>query len=146
MSQSFAEKYAKKSNTHIEALQDKQSSKDKILAEKNAANADISNKNDNIVDSNTQDKSQVQEQKNAAKAVDPRKKAVADLIYLVKGLDGERNAWYYVLVDRLKLQLFLKALNDEIIHLENYGKILYSAYGKEPPVEVTEALKEEYGI
>ncbi len=70
----------------------------------------------------------------------------ADLIYLVKGLDAGRNAWYYVLVDRLKLQLFLKALNDDIIHLENYGKILFSAYGEEPPAEVTDALKEEYGI
>jgi hypothetical protein len=70
----------------------------------------------------------------------------AELIYLVKGIDAGRNAWYYVLVDRLKVQLFLKALNDEIIHLENYGKILHSAYGDEPPEEITVSLKEEYGI
>jgi hypothetical protein len=80
------------------------------------------------------------------KPVDPQKKMQAELIYLVKGIDAGRNAWYYVLVDRLKLQLFLKALNDEIIHLENYGKILYSAYGDDPSPEITTKLKEEYGI
>jgi hypothetical protein len=80
------------------------------------------------------------------KQIDPQKKMQADLIYLVKGIDAGRNAWYYVLVERLKLQLFLKALNDDIIHLENYGKILHSAFGDEPPVEITNKLKEEYGI
>lgn len=78
--------------------------------------------------------------------VDPTKKAMSDLIYLVKGVDAGRNAWYYVLVERVKLQLFLKALNDDIIHLENYGKILFSAYGDEPPQNITDSLKEEYGI
>jgi hypothetical protein len=78
--------------------------------------------------------------------VDPQKKSMADLIYLVKGVDAGRNAWYYVLVERLKVQLFLKALNDDIIHLENYGKILYSAYGDEPPQDITDKLKAEYGI
>lgn len=81
-----------------------------------------------------------------ASSIDPQKKSKADLIYLVKGVDAGSNAWYYVLVDRLKLQLFLKALNDDIIHLENYGVILFSAYGDEPPAEVTNKLKAEYGI
>ncbi len=80
------------------------------------------------------------------KAIDPKKRSQADLIYLVKGVDNNRNAWYYVLVERLKVQMFLKALNDDIIHLENYGIILYSAYGDEPPEEITNKLKEEYGI
>jgi len=84
--------------------------------------------------------------KQAEDKIDPQKKMQADLIYLVKGIDAGRNAWYYVLVERLKLQLFLKALNDDIIHLENYGKILFSAYGDEPPAEITNKLKEEYGI
>ena len=83
---------------------------------------------------------------NPTKPVDPQKRMKAELIYLVKGIDAGRKAWYYVLVERLKLQLFLKALNDDIIHLENYGKILYSAYGEEPPADITDKLKEEYGI
>lgn len=80
------------------------------------------------------------------KPVDPQKRALAQYIYLVKGVDAGRNAWYYVLVEKLKVQLFLKALNDEIIHLEKYGKILYSAYGDEPPAEITNLIKEEYGM
>ena len=80
------------------------------------------------------------------KPIDPKKRALAKYIYLVKGIDAGRKAWYYVLVEALKVQLFLKALNDDIIHLENYGKILYSAYGEEPPAHITKALKDEYGI
>lgn len=80
------------------------------------------------------------------KPIDPQKRALAQYIYLVKGVDAGRNAWYYVLVEKLKVQLFLKALNDDIIHLEKYGKILYSGYGDEPPSSVTKLIKEEYGI
>ena len=80
------------------------------------------------------------------KPIDPKKRALAKYIYLVKGIDANRKAWYYVLVEALKVQLFLKALNDDIIHLEHYGKILYSAYGEEPPANITKALKDEYGI
>lgn len=124
--QSFAERYKRKDTTFsAQAAKDQkpqptQNNLSDLMAQKDA----INNK----------------------KQVDPVKKMQAELIYLVKGIDAGRNAWYYVLVDRLKLQLFLKALNDDIIHLENYGKILYSAYGDEPPAEITDRLKEEYGI
>lgn len=91
-------------------------------------------------------KAETKSSSSKASSIDPQKKSKADLIYLVKGVDAGSNAWYYVLVDRLKLQLFLKALNDDIIHLENYGIILFSAYGDEPPTEVTNKLKSEYGI
>ncbi len=104
-------------------------------------------KKDNQPQSTQKSFSEIAAQKSApTKPIDPQKKMQAELIYLVKGIDAGRNAWYYVLIDRLKLQLFLKALNDDIIHLENYGKILYSAYGDEPPAEITGKLKEEYGI
>ena len=99
---------------------------------------------------NQQDPSEAQQNKpietTAKKPIDPQKRALAQYIYLVKGVDAGRNAWYYVLVEKLKVQLFLKALNDDIIHLEKYGKILYSAYGDEPPASVTQLIKDEYGI
>lgn len=125
---SFAAKYAKKSNNFTsKALQSKESKADEP-------------KSSGAVQES------LKSQKSNLKPIDPQKKMKAELIYLVKGVDANRNAWYYVLVDRLKVQLFLKALNDEIIHLENYGKILFSAYGDEPPEDITNALKEEYGI
>lgn len=111
--------------------------------------ADRYKKSNNMSASNVQkeSKSESSEQKKPnINQVDPQKRMQAELIYLVKGVDAGRNAWYYVLVDRLKVQIFLKALNDDIIHLEEYGKILFSAYGDEPPEEITGKLKEEYGI
>ncbi len=70
----------------------------------------------------------------------------SDLVYLVKGIDQGRKAWYYVLVERIKLQQFLEALNDDIIHLENYGEIICSAYGEDPEQEITDNIKIKYGI
>ena len=116
---SFAEKYGKKnSGTTAEKIKQEGKPSIKDLTEK---------KSQNPVEQNV-------------------KSANADLVYLVKGIDDNRSAWYYVLVERLKVSLFLKALNDDIIHLENYGKILYSAYGEEPPKDITDKVKEEYGI
>lgn len=86
------------------------------------------------------------QKKKSSSVENATKSANADLVYLVKGIDDNRNAWYYVLVERLKVSLFLKALNDEIIHLENYGKILYSAYGDHPPKDITDKIKEEFGV
>lgn len=122
---SFAERFAKKSSSFTsDALKNSQSQPTQKTFSDIVAQKDSS----------------------PTKPIDPQKKMQADLIYLVKGIDAGRSAWYYVLVDRLKTQLFLKALNDEIIHLENYGKILFSAYGDEPPSSITNQLKEEYGI
>jgi hypothetical protein len=125
----FAEKFGKK-KTFSSSQIDKENIDDQTTANNNQTNA-----NNKINESNIN-----------KKAVDPQKRALAQYIYLVRGVDAGRNAWYYVLVERLKVQLFLKALNDEIIHLEKYGKILYSAYGDEPPANVTQAIKDEYGI
>ena len=74
------------------------------------------------------------------------KRADASLLFLVKGIDDNRPAWYYVLVERLKLTMFKRALNDNIIHLEEYGKILYSAYGENPPEKIKKKIREEFGI
>ncbi|NBX52885.1 MAG: hypothetical protein EBT63_04475 [Proteobacteria bacterium] len=127
---SFSERYGKKSSfTSTNPFQNS-SYQEYNSQNTNSQNADINN----IIDQSPR------------KAVDPQKRALAQYIYLVKGVDAGRNAWYYVLVERLKVQLFLKALNDDIIHLEKYGKILYSAYGDEPPANITQLVKDEYGI
>ena len=120
----FAAKYGKKGgNTISQLIQKKQEKQNMTGTTLNESNSFISEK-----------------------GISPEKSSKSDLIYLVKGVDDDRNAWYYVLVERLKLSLFLKALNDPIIHLENYCKVLYSAYGDEPPKDITDKLKDEYGI
>ena len=72
----------------------------------------------------------------------------SDRIYLVKGTDKGRDAWYYVLLfdDEENISNFKEALQDKIINLEKYGKILHSGFGKEPPNEVTEKLHKKYNI
>ena len=72
----------------------------------------------------------------------------SERIYRVKGKDKERSAWYYILVvdDDETICKFLEALEDETIDLENYGQILYSGFGEEPPNEVTEKLHKKYNI
>jgi len=120
---SFADKYASKSKNNLSQL---------IKEKEQKMTTEALNVNSFINDESS--------------AVDNLKSSKADLIYLVKGTDDNRKAWYYVLVERLKLSLFLKALNDSTIHLENYGEVLHSAYGDEPPEEITKKVKEEYGI
>lgn len=138
-STSFADRFAKKSSAAPAAESDDASSAmaDRYSKSKNSLSQLLEKK---------QNKMSSQPMSSDISSVDPTNASKADLIYLVKGVDDNRNAWYYVLVERLKLSLFLKALNDEIIHLENYGEILYSAYGDEPPQDITDKLKKEYGI
>ncbi len=129
------EQNSKDSNQGFAAKFGKKKTFSSTQVDKNKVDEKIESKIDNVG-----------EEQKSKKAVDPQKRALAQYIYLVRGVDAGRNAWYYVLVERLKVQLFLKALNDDIIHLEKYGKILYSAYGDEPPANVTQAIKDEYGI
>ncbi|MFT6331829.1 MAG: hypothetical protein ACJAW3_000147 [Lentimonas sp.] len=126
---SFADKFSKKTEEPRQ-IEKRESTLDKILKEKQEKKMTT----------------QALDSSGSNSAMEGTKHSKADLIYLVKGVDDERNAWYYVLVQRLKLSMFLKALNDDIIHLENYGEILFSAYGDEPPESVTNKLKAEYGI
>jgi hypothetical protein len=66
------------------------------------------------------------------------------LVYLVHGEDESKEAWYYVLIDEDKVNLFESDLNTDIINLEKYGKILYSAYGKNPPQSITHKIQLQY--
>ncbi len=69
-----------------------------------------------------------------------------DLVYLVKGEDRGRSAWYYVLVvdDKETIRAFKAALEDDTINLSRYGQILKSGWGKIPPNEVTDEIEKQY--
>ena len=57
---------------------------------------------------------------------------------------GNRNAFYYVLVERTKLDAFLRAFESDCMELTDYGKIIASCYGEEPTQEIKDFLKEKY--
>jgi len=66
-------------------------------------------------------------------------------LFLVKGQNEGSDAWYYILVDKLKLALYEKDVDGDFIKLGKYGQILYSGWGEEPPEEIKDKIKEEYG-
>lgn len=68
----------------------------------------------------------------------------SDLVYLVRGKDKGRKAWYYVLVDPMKLSLFLKKIETGSLNLEEYGEILISGWGTDPPETVKQRITSEY--
>ncbi len=78
--------------------------------------------------------------------VDKIKSSQAENLFLVGGQEEGREAWYYVLVDKNKVPMFEKELEPgKPYDLRPYGKILYSGWGKEPPEEIKEKVKKEFG-
>jgi len=65
-------------------------------------------------------------------------------LFLVKGKNDGSDAWYYIMVDKLKVSLYEKDVDGDFIKLGKYGKILYSGWGEEPPEEIKDKIKEEY--
>lgn len=71
----------------------------------------------------------------------------ADCIFLVKGKDTtNRQAWYYVMVEKSKKHLFEEVEGSQPLNLTDYGQILHSGYGDEPPDDIKAKMEEEYGF
>ena len=69
-----------------------------------------------------------------------------DRVFVVHSKDKGEPTWYYVLVDNDKTQQFKDALSSNAIHLTEYGKILDSGYGVNPPNNVDKNIKQRFGI
>ncbi len=67
-----------------------------------------------------------------------------DQVYLVRGKDQGRHAWHYVLVEKLKTSIFLKMIESKSLNLEDYGKVLYSGWGEDPPEAIAKKIEDEY--
>ena len=66
--------------------------------------------------------------------------------YLIRGTDRGREAWYYLLVDKHKVDDFkAKLATMETIDIEEYGKVLDSGYGKYPPKDIERMIYLQYG-
>lgn len=61
-------------------------------------------------------------------------------VYLINSKIGNRHAWYYILVGSIKKPLLINKVGKESLDLKNYGEILFSGWGKEPPKEIQEKL------
>jgi len=68
-------------------------------------------------------------------------------LFYVQGKDAAgRDAFYYVLVDKLKKRLFLKDVESKQVDLREYGEILTSDFGVKPTKDAMLFLKNEYDL
>lgn len=67
-------------------------------------------------------------------------------VHKLKAKDSTgRWAYYFVLVEPNREQVFLRAMDgDGMINLESFGRVLASNYGEEPSDETRRLLKERY--
>ncbi|MDX1974460.1 MAG: hypothetical protein SFT92_02165 [Rickettsiales bacterium] len=70
-----------------------------------------------------------------------------DQIFLVRGRDHKsKSAWYYVAVDTDKRDIFKSRQGTTVLDIADYGNVLHSGYGVEPPQAVKELMQLEYGF
>ncbi|MDN5248258.1 MAG: hypothetical protein QWI36_03930 [Wolbachia endosymbiont of Tyrophagus putrescentiae] len=77
---------------------------------------------------------------------DATRRSRADLIYLVRGKDRGRSAWHYVLIDKDKKEMFLAKSRTGSMDVADYGEILYSGWGDNPPQDIVDKINEEFGM
>jgi hypothetical protein len=65
-------------------------------------------------------------------------------VYLVRGKDRGREAWYYVLVNKKPVVVFEKDIRAGSINLADYGDVLLSGWGKDPPADAVRRAREEW--
>ena len=63
---------------------------------------------------------------------------------LVRGNKRGRAAWHYVLVKKHLLGLFLKRVKGGVINVADFGDILRSGFGQDPPEGTTDKILKEY--
>lgn len=77
--------------------------------------------------------------------VEQQKNTASELVYLVRGKDRGMAAWHYVLVDKMKLPLFLNKIKSGNIDVSLYGDVLYSGWGEDPSEDIVKKIEEQYG-
>ncbi|MBQ4875354.1 MAG: hypothetical protein HRK26_04525 [Rickettsiaceae bacterium H1] len=67
-------------------------------------------------------------------------------VFLVRGKDRNRSAWHYVLVDNNKRELFLAATRSGSLDVADYGEVLESGWGEDPPKSVVKRIEDEFNL
>ena len=65
-------------------------------------------------------------------------------VFLVRGKDRGRAAWHYVLVDNNKRELFLAATKKGSLDIADYGEVLQSGWGQDPPENIVKKIEDEF--
>ncbi len=67
-------------------------------------------------------------------------------VFLVRGKDRQREAWHYVLVDNNKREMFLAATRSGALDVADYGEVLCSGWGENPPESVVKRVEDEFNL
>lgn len=65
-------------------------------------------------------------------------------VFLVKGAKQGKPVWIYLLVNKALLPVFQHKMGQPGVDVAQYGEVLYSGWGKEPPEYVVKQLKKEF--
>ena len=57
-------------------------------------------------------------------------------VFLARGFYKSLATWHFVKVDALKLPLFLKQSKTGCIDVAEFGEVLFSGWGSEPPQDI----------
>ena len=68
----------------------------------------------------------------------------SDLLYIVRGKRDNWPFWHYILVDKFRLPMFLVKSKSNLIDLNQYGEIIESGWGENPPEEISKKINERY--
>ena len=70
----------------------------------------------------------------------PEKRIAKESVFLVRGKAEGKEAWHYVEVERIKPPLFQEALKSGTVNIIQYGTILRSGWGNNPPQDIVDAM------
>ena len=70
------------------------------------------------------------------------KESLSERVYIVRGTDRGRPCWHYVLVEKALQGLFLKKTNGGSCDVADFGAVLKSGWGKDPPESIRMEIKE----
>ena len=74
-----------------------------------------------------------------------RKFNALERVFLIRGKDRGEPAWHYVLLENDEdIKKFRAKLASGIVDVDNYGQVLKSGWGKNPPNEVRQEIEKEY--
>jgi len=74
-----------------------------------------------------------------------KSKTQGAVIYLSQGFFNGRPTWHYLRVNKLKLPLLIENAKKGEIDVVDYGNILFSGFGQNPPDEVKDFVQKKYG-
>ena len=75
------------------------------------------------------------------------KRSQSQRVYLVRGKDRGRPAWHYVLLvdDDKTIDRFHETVSAGNVDVADYGQVLKSGWGEDPPAHVKEWIEKTYG-